>query len=58
MKKNFLNGFLAGLCGAIFLFLVAGATYLYVMDVPEKETIPPKDVSAAEQDGDPYEEIV
>lgn len=59
MRKNFLTGFLSGICGAIFLFLAVGATYFYIIDVPERNYVPLEDVSAAEnEETDSYDHIV
>lgn len=58
MKKNFLTGFLSGLCGALVIFLAIGAAYVYVVDVPNKNYIM-NNVSASEnEEHDPYENIV
>jgi carboxyl-terminal processing protease len=59
MRKNFLTGFLSGICGALFLSFVGMVTYIYVTDVPNKSPAHIEDVSATEdKDEDPYEEIV
>ena len=59
MRKNFLTGFLSGICGALFLSFVGMVTYIYVTDVPNKCPAHIEDVSATEdKDEDPYEEIV
>lgn len=59
MKKNFLTGFLSGLCGAILLFMVMGAAYIYVVDISKEHSIIKEDVSAAEnEEKDPYDDIV
>ena len=59
MKKNFLSGLLTGLAGAFLVVtLIGGATKFnfnngFIKDSPSKE-----DVSAAENEDNPYEEIV
>ncbi|HHT89248.1 MAG TPA: S41 family peptidase [Clostridiales bacterium] len=62
MRKRFLTGFLSGLIGAMFLVIVAGATYLHVNDDLKKNGNPYEGVSAAEKDNDEneytYDEIV
>lgn len=64
MKKNFLTGFLAGLCGAVLVFaLVGGATYVHVKNDLQEQLTPAEDVSAAENseedasEEDAYDEI-
>lgn len=59
MKKNFLTGFLSGLCGAIIVFLIAGAAYVYVADSSDKNYVSMENASASEnKEEDPYEHIV
>lgn len=59
MKRNFLTGFLSGVLGAIFLAVVVGASYFYLMDAPKQDPNPIKDVSAAEnKDENSYDDIV
>lgn len=56
MKKNFLTGFLAGLFGAVLLFLLAGGAYLYLADITDNNGVPKGEVSSAETtDKDPEE---
>lgn len=59
MRKNFLTGFLSGVLGAFFLVVVVGASYFYLIDVPQQDPIPFEDVSAAEnKDENSYDDIV
>lgn len=59
MKKNFLTGFLSGLCGAIIIFLAVGAAYVYVIDTPDKNYVPMENASASEKkEEDSYEHII
>lgn len=62
MKKNrnFLTGFLVGLIGAFILLvvLVGGATYILINNNYNEPKVPTEDVSAAENEEDPYDEIV
>lgn len=64
MKKNFLSGLLTGIAGAFLVFaLIGGATKFNLNSLNngiknDSTSKSKEDVSAAENEGDPYEEIV
>lgn len=63
MRRNFLTGLLSGLCIAIFIAVVSGATYLYMTGVADEDKTPIGGVSAAENkdeggDENAYSDIV
>jgi carboxyl-terminal processing protease len=55
MKKSFLAGLLSGLCGAILLFTLAGAIYIYVDSRPKEQ--PKSELQTQEETTKTKEEV-
>ena len=59
MKKNFLSGLFTGLIGTVLVIaLIGGATKFNFKNSIKNDSASKEDVSAAENDDNPYEEIV
>lgn len=61
MKKSFLNGLLSGLCGAIVLFTIIGATYIFVSGKSNNQLntkVESKEKVQAAEKEIPYDRIV
>ncbi|WP_276929768.1 S41 family peptidase [Herbinix luporum] len=58
MKKNYLTGFLTGLCGALLVFMLMGTAYFRFFYAPRLQTVPIGDTKVSEDEEEPYGHIV